>query len=190
MEKPFQLFAEWFALAEKTQILDPTAMCLATSTADGKPSARIVLLKDFDEKGFVFYTNSQSRKGGELLSNPNCALCFYWDELNKQVRIEGKIEKVQGEEADSYFKSRHVEKQYGAWASKQSQKLEKREDLYEMIEEYKQKFPQDPPRPPHWHGFRVVPTRIEFWQDGEFRLHDREVFEKIDNRWQSHKLYP
>lgn len=190
MEKPFKQFAQWFAEAEKSGIKDATAMTLATATADGKPSARIVLLKDFDEKGFVFYTNAQSRKGSELLSNPYAALILYWDLLNKQIRIEGKVEEVKGEEADRYFFSRHPEKQYGAWASKQSQKLEKREDLYAMIEEYKQKFPQNPPRPPHWHGFRVVPSRIEFWQDGEFRLHDREVFEKVDNVWQSYKLYP
>lgn len=190
MENPIKIFANWFAEAEKSAVLDATAMTLATSTPDGKPSARIVLLKDFDEKGFVFYTNAQSRKGQELLENPQAALCFYWDELNKQVRIEGKVEAVIGEEADRYFFSRHPEKQYGAWASKQSQKLEKREDLYAMIDEYKHKFPQNPPRPPHWHGFRIVPQYIEFWQDGEFRLHDRQIFERVDETWKSYKLYP
>ena len=190
METALKIFTQWFAEAEKAGIKDATAMTLATATPDGKPSARIVLLKDFDEKGFVFYTNAQSRKGAELLANPYAALVLYWDILNKQIRIEGAIEEVKGEEADRYFFSRHPEKQYGAWASKQSQKLEKREDLYTMIEEYKQKYPLNPPRPPHWHGFRVVPNKIEFWQDGEFRLHEREVFEKLDNKWQSYKLYP
>lgn len=190
MEAALKTFTEWFTQAEQADIKDPTAMCLATATPDGKPSARMVLLKDFDEKGFVFYTNSQSRKGGELLGNPFAALMFYWDVLNKQIRIEGRIEKVEGEEADRYFNSRHPEKQYGAWASKQSQKLEKREDLYEMIEEYKEKYPDNPPRPPHWHGFRVVPNKIEFWEDGDFRLHERTVYEKIDNNWQTYKLYP
>jgi len=190
MEAALKTFTEWFEQAEKSAIKDATAMCLATATADGKPSARMVLLKDFDKKGFVFYTNSESRKGGELTSNPYASLVLYWDILNKQIRIEGRVEEVKGQEADRYFYSRHPEKQYGAWASKQSQKLEKRQDLYDMIEEYKEKYPENPPRPPHWHGFRVVPSKIEFWEDGEFRLHERTIYEKIDNKWQTYKLYP
>lgn len=190
MDKILEIFAEWFAEAEAAGVKDSTAMCLATATAEGAPSSRMVLLKAYDEKGFVFYTNAESRKGQELLANPQAALLFYWDVLDKQIRIEGMIEAVKGQEADDYFHSRHPEKQYGAWASHQSRKLEKREDLYQMIEDYKEKYPENPPRPPHWHGFRVVPSKVEFWQDGEFRLHERDVYEKIENSWQSYKLYP
>ncbi len=191
MDKILDTFTDWFNEADAhAEVQDASAMTLATATKDGVPSARIVLLKAFDERGFVFYTNSESRKGEELLANPKAALILYWDTLNKQVRIEGEVEKVEGKEADDYFFSRHPEKQFGAWASLQSRKLEKREDLYKMMEDYKDKYPDGPPRPPHWHGFRVVPRKVEFWEDGEFRLHERTVYEKIENSWQSYKLHP
>lgn len=190
MDEILQNFTEWYAEAEKSDVKDHTAMCLATATTGGMPSARMVLLKAYDEKGFVFYTNSESRKGCELSENPQASLLFYWDVLNKQIRIEGKVEEVKGLEADDYYHSRHIEKRYGAWASEQSRKLEKRDDLYNRIVGFKEKYPENPPRPPHWHGFRVVPHKVEFWQDGEFRLHERDVYEKIENLWQSYKLYP
>lgn len=191
---PFEIFEEWFDAAKNSGLKEPTAMNLATATKEGKPSSRIVLLKAFDERGFVFYTNSRSRKGKELAENQNVALCFYWMELGRQVRIEGKVTQVKGKEADEYFASRHVESRLGAWASQQSEILEKREDFLNKVEEMRKKFGNNPARPLHWFGFRVNPERIEFWQEGKFRMHDRDVFERDVNSessdWKHFRLYP
>ena len=189
-QKPIEQFADWLeqAKAEKS-IKEPTAMTLATATTVGKPSARIVLLKNHDERGFVFYTNLESRKSEEIKANPYAALCFHWMPLEKQVRVEGRIEPVSVEEADAYFASRPRESRIGAWASKQSRTLPHRGAL--MLAEYTAKFlGREVPRPPFWSGWRVVPDRIEFWQQSAFRLHDREVFTRVGQGWDVEKLYP
>jgi pyridoxamine 5'-phosphate oxidase len=188
---PIQLFSEWFEEAKKTTLPEPTAMLLATVSPDGKPSARVVLLKSFDEQGFVFYTNLQSRKAAELQSNSNAALCFYWPPLARQVRIEGRVQKVSDEEADAYFASRPRGAQIGAWASRQSAELGDREELQARVKEFEEKFAgKDVPRPQFWSGFRVVPERIEFWQSRQDRLHDRVVFVRKDDEWVKRLLYP
>lgn len=176
-EDPFEWFDAWFAQARQSAMIEPTAMSLATVDADGQPSLRIVLLKGFDRKGFVFYTNLQSRKGRALLSEPRCALTFFWPELGRQVRVEGAAQAVGEDEADAYFASRPRESQLGAWASQQSRELASRADLEAALAEVTARFEGQPvTRPPHWSGMRVVPTRVEFWQAGEARLHDRWEF--------------
>lgn len=166
-------------------------MVLATVSADGKPSARVVLLKSFDARGFVFYTNLQSRKGVELRFNPNAALCFYWPPLARQVRIEGIVENVSDEDADAYFASRPRGAQIGAWASRQSTELVSRQELESRVKEFEQEFAgREVPRPPFWSGFRLVPERIEFWQSREDRLHDRLVFVRQGDTWTKGLLYP
>ena len=192
MTEPIKKFSEWLALAKSTPaITEPTAMTLATTTPAGKPSARIVLLKAHDERGFVFYTNLESRKSVEIKSNPYVALCFYWMALDKQIRIEGTIEAVSDVEADAYFASRYRESRIGAWSSKQSHPLSSRDELIQAITENTKKFEGlDVPRPPFWSGWRVVPEVIEFWQQIDFRLHDRDVFTRSESGWITHKLYP
>jgi pyridoxamine 5'-phosphate oxidase len=187
---PFELFSNWFDAAINSGMKEPTAMNLATANKSGIPSSRIVLLKDFDERGFVFYTNSLSRKGSNLAENPQAALNFYWMDLMRQIRIEGKVEKVEGHDADEYYNSRALESRIGAWASKQSEKLESKAELLKRAAEYGIKYGITPPRPPHWHGYRVVPRYFEFWKEGTFRLHDRDCYELKDNAWQHFKLYP
>ncbi len=188
---PFALFAEWFEKAKKSEPSNPNAMCLATSTKEGVPSARMVLLKGFDAKGFVFYTNLESRKGQELAKNFNVALCFYWKTLDKQVRIEGKIEPVSTEEADAYFKTRSREARIGAWASKQSRPLEGMKTLLVRVAKYAAQYAVgEVPRPEFWSGFRVIPSRIEFWQQGDFRLHTRQVYTREGVSWKVGMLYP
>lgn len=192
---PYDLFEQWLSEAEAKEPNDPNAMCLATATPEGVPSARMVLLKGLDARGFVFYTNGTSRKGGELDSNQNAALCFHWKSLLKQVRVEGEIEEVSAEEADAYYNTRHRGSRIGAWASKQSQPLGSYDELKEFVENYEAEFEGvDPiPRPPYWKGFRVKPRSIEFWIDGEYRLHERYVFkpdEENKGDWQRHMLYP
>lgn len=190
MENPFELFGQWYAAAQNSGIKEPTAMTLATATKDGVPSARTVLLKSWDEKGFVFYTNATSQKGREMQENPNVCLNFYWMDMQKQIRINGIIEPVKDKEADDYYNSRLLEKRIGAWASKQSQLLPRREELLERIEEFKNQYGDTPPRPDFWHGFRVKPTRIEFWQEGDYRLHQRDIFTREGNGWNHFQIYP
>lgn len=190
---PLELFTEWYENAEKTEINDPNAMSLATADKSGLPSVRMVLLKGFDTNGFVFYTNLESRKANEFKSNPNVAVCFHWKSLQRQVRIEGQVSQVSDEEADEYFNSRARLSRIGAWASMQSQVLESRDYLLTRLKTFEEKYNGETiPRPTHWSGNRIKAKRIEFWQDGEFRLHDRFVFERrsIDEAWTKTRLYP
>ena len=188
---PFSLFKEWFDEAQKNEINDANAMNLSTISKSNFPSSRMVLLKDFDDRGFVFYTNTNSKKGKDIINNPNVSLNFHWKSITKQVRIEGKAISVSDKEADEYFNSRPKESRIGAWASNQSSKMNNREDLIENYNFYKNKFKEGSiPRPDYWSGFRVVPILIEFWQDMPFRLHDRLEFIKINNKWETKKLFP
>ncbi|MFD2261365.1 pyridoxamine 5'-phosphate oxidase [Lacibacterium aquatile] len=189
---PYALFADWFAEAKTKEINDPNAMYLATSTPDGFPSSRAVLMKDYDPRGFVFYTNYESRKGGELLSNPRCALLFHWKTMERQVRVEGTAIPVMPEEADAYYASRPYGSRIGAWASSQSRPLDGRDTLVKRVAEVEAEYPSETvPRPPHWSGFRVTPVRIEFWQAMPFRLHDRIVYSAVDGGgWTTGRLYP
>ncbi len=195
-DDPFDLFATWFAEAERSEPNDANAMTLATATAEGVPSARMVLLKGVDgpeapERGFVFYTNLESRKGGELLANPNAALCFYWKSLRRQIRIEGPVTPVTDAEADAYYHSRPRGSQIGAWASAQSRPLSGRGELIKQVARVTARYPiGEIPRPPHWSGFRLVPRRIEFWRDRQFRLHDRLVYAPVGGGWRTERLYP
>jgi pyridoxamine 5'-phosphate oxidase len=188
---PFRQFDTWFAEAAQSEPSDPNAMTLATATPDGMPSARIVLLKGHDGRGFVFYTNRQSRKGLELAANRRAALLFHWKSLRRQVRIEGTVDDVTDAEADAYFATRPRLSRVGAWASDQSRPLPARTELERRLTEYEHRFPGDEiPRPPHWSGYRVVPERFEFWQEAPFRLHDRTVYTRGGGGWSVGKLYP
>jgi pyridoxamine 5'-phosphate oxidase len=194
LKAPFEIFTLWLEKAKQSpDIKEPYAMCLATVDENNCPSARMVLLKGFDEKGFCFFTNLISRKGKDLSKNPQVALCFYWMSLGLQVRIEGKAEKVSDLKADEYFKSRHRNSQIGAWASLQSQKMNDWQEFERKVDKVNEDFiGNEVPRPPFWSGFRVVPIAIEFWQEGEFRLHKREFYTRTQNDdfWQVFKLYP
>jgi pyridoxamine 5'-phosphate oxidase len=190
---PFTQFRAWFDAALAANVLEPNAMTLATASASGVPSARMVLIKGFDERGFVFYTNYESRKGQQLLGHTQAALLFHWKSLRRQVRIEGLISKTTPEEADTYFSTRDRGSQIGAWASEQSRPLESRFALEKRVAEFTAKhLVGKVPRPPHWSGFRLQPTLIEFWQDGAFRLHDRLEYSRPDAgaRWSTRTLYP
>lgn len=189
-DDPIEWFDAWFSEASRRISPDPNAMALSTVDADGRPSSRIVLLKDFGDDGFVFHTNRESRKGRDLAVNPYAALLFYWRELDRQVRIEGRVEWVEDAESDVYFATRARGSQLGAWASKQSQPLPSRDALLAELAAADAKFHGAVPRPPHWGGYRLVADRIEFWQAGEFRLHDRYVFERPDGAWAPLRLYP
>ena len=190
MTDPIEIFRHLFAEAAKVHP-EPDAMVLASADGDGQPSARYVLLKAFDARGFVFYTNLESRKARALAANPRAALCFYWAGIGKQVRIEGAVERVSDEEADAYFASRPRESQLGAWASKQSASMFSRADLDARFAEVTSRFAgREVPRPPFWSGFRVVPRVIEFWTRDAARLHVREHFERTDAGWSETLLYP
>ncbi len=191
-EEPFAQFEQWFAEIVAVSQLEPTAMTLATATADGHPAARMVLLKGFDARGFVFYTNYDSRKGGELAANPWAALIFYWPELERQVRIEGAVAPVPAEESDAYFASRPLGSRLGAWASAQSRVIPDRAVLEARLAELEAQYAEGAvPRPPFWGGFRVSPTTIEFWQGRLNRLHDRLRYTRqLDDSWRRERLSP
>jgi pyridoxamine 5'-phosphate oxidase len=189
---PIRLFKKWFDAAVGAGLDEPNAMTLATSTRNGRPSARIVLLKDFDEQGFVFYTNYGSRKGRELEQNPHAALVFFWQPLARQIRITGRVTKVSAEESDAYFNSRILGSRLASSISKQSSVIASRAELLEKLKKIEEKYPNgDPPRPTFWGGFRVQPSEIEFWQGGKFRLHDRVRYRRRrDGGWTVDRLSP
>lgn len=198
---PFAIFDDWFALAKSSEPNDPNGMALATATAAGAPSVRMVLLKGHGADygpggGFVFYTNSQSRKGEEILANPQAALLFHWKTLRRQIRVEGPLEQVSDRMADAYFASRHPQSQIASAASEQSRPLPSRSEYVQRVVALEERYGEDSPipRPPHWTGFRVCPHRIEFWQDREYRMHERRVFfrsaDSTEDVWDSRMLYP
>ncbi|MFQ5619175.1 MAG: pyridoxamine 5'-phosphate oxidase [Rhodospirillales bacterium] len=190
-EDPIGLFKDWLADAERSEPNDPNAMTLATATADGAASARMVLLKGVDERGFTFYTNLGSRKAEQLSANPRAALCFYWKSLKRQVRVEGTVERVDDAEADAYFATRPRGAQIGAWASRQSHPMDGRFQLEARVARYTARFHVGTvPRPDFWSGFRVFPEHIEFWRDQPFRLHDRVVYHRDGGGWTRQRLYP
>ena len=188
---PFALFHDWYTEARSTELNDSNAVALATADAQGHPSVRMVLLKGYDERGFVFYTNRESRKAGDLAANPHVALLFHWKSLRRQIRIEGPIAFASDAESDAYFASRSRDSQLGAWASDQSRPLDSRATFEARFEEVQARFEGQPvPRPPHWGGYRVTPERIEFWLDREHRLHERRVFTRAGEGWHEGMLYP
>ncbi|HYI41023.1 MAG TPA: pyridoxamine 5'-phosphate oxidase [Allosphingosinicella sp.] len=190
-DDPHALFETWLAEARLTEPNDPVAMALATADAQGRPSVRMVLMKGHDARGFVFYTNFDSRKGEELAANPAAALLFHWKSLRRQVRIEGPVEAVSGAEADIYFATRGRDSQLGAWASDQSRPLDARSTFEARFEEVRRRFEGgDVPRPPRWGGWRVRPERIEFWSDRAHRLHERRLFTRAGEGWSEGLLYP
>lgn len=190
--EPFRLFAAWLKDATASEPNDPNALALATVDTDGLPDVRMVLLKGFDEQGFVFYTNFESAKGREILATMKAAMCFHWKSLRRQVRVRGPVEIVTDAEADEYFATRPRGSRIGAWASKQSRPLESRFALEKAVAEYTARHAiGEIPRPAHWSGFRIVPSQIEFWHDRPFRLHDRIVFTRTaDGGWEKDRLYP
>lgn len=188
---PIMQFAKWFEEAIGAQVLDPNAMTVCSATKDGKPSARILLLRNFSESGFVYYTNYTSRKGTEIAENPNCALLFFWPELERQIRIEGKVQKQTAKESDIYFKTRPRESKIGAWTSEQSKIISNREVLNKEYEKLSEKYPdENVPRPPYWGGYLLKPDRIEFWQGRPNRLHDRILYTKENENWKIGRLSP
>jgi pyridoxamine 5'-phosphate oxidase len=188
---PLVQFEKWFREAVDTKVNEANAMSLSTVSAEGKPSSRILLLRNFDEKGFVFYTNYASRKGGEINDNPNAAMLFFWPELERQVRVEGILMKQSSSESDLYFNSRPRESKLGAWTSAQSKIIESRKVLDEEYEKLGKKYPGDSvPRPPHWGGYILKPASVEFWQGRPSRLHDRILYTKERDSWKIHRLAP
>lgn len=191
--EPFVLFSSWLEEAKASEVNDPNAVALATVDEDGLPNVRMVLLKGFDHQGFVFYTNFESQKGQELLSQKKAAMCFHWKSLRRQVRLRGPVEVVSNDEADEYFKSRARGSRIGAWASKQSRPLESRFALEKAVAEYTARYAiGEIPRPEYWSGFRIRPQSIEFWKDGKFRLHDRIEFRRAtpEANWDKVRMYP
>ena len=190
---PFALFDSWLTEAQASEPNDPNGMAVATVDADGQPSVRMVLLKEYDARGFVFYSNYESRKGQALIANPRAALLFHWKSLRRQIRIEGPVEQVTEAEADAYFASRPRDSRIGAWASQQSRPLESRFALEKAVAKFAAKYPVgDVPRPAYWMGFRIRPVQFEFWSDGAFRLHNRIDFRRDapDGDWRKQRLYP
>lgn len=188
---PHTLFEEWIAEATASEPNDPNAVALATVDTDGMPNVRTVLLKGHDERGFVFYTNFEGTKGAEVLATKKAAMCFHWKSLRRQVRLRGPVETVSDEEANTYYNSRHPQSRLGAWASDQSRPLADRQTLVDRLSHYEEKYGNENiPRPPHWSGFRIKPMSIEFWKDGEFRLHDRVMFTPTGDGWSGQRLYP
>jgi len=192
-QEPFSLFGQWFEEATAAEVNDPNAMAVATAGADGLPNVRMVLLKSWDEEGFVFFTNTESRKGGELEENMNAAAVLHWKSLRRQVRVRGPVQPATTEEADAYFATRARQSQVGAWASRQSRPLADRAELEQSVARAAERFEDgEIPRPEHWNGYRIRPVYLEFWSDRPFRLHDRLVFdrEKPESAWRQCRLYP
>ena len=189
---PIELFQKWFKEAQDKEIRDPNAMQIATVSKNGFPSVRTVLLKDIINRNFVFYTNYESRKSREIFETGKVAICFYWKSINRQVRVVGEIDKIPEKVSDQYFESRSLGSRIGAWASIQSQPLKNRETLLKRVEEFKNKFDENVPRPKHWGGFKIIPNEFEFWQDGDFRLHDRFILKPLDHStlWECQRYYP
>jgi pyridoxamine 5'-phosphate oxidase len=187
---PLPLFSLWLEEAERSEPNDPNAAALATSTADGEPSVRMVLVKRVDRRGFCFFTNAESRKGMQLESNPKAAICFHWKTLRRQVRVEGQVTEMEAADVDAYFHSRSRKSQMGAAVSQQSRPLASREELVEKVRKFAEEHPGEVPRPPYWRGFCVHPQRIEFWTDGPDRLHDRFLFTREEGQWKTTRLYP
>lgn len=188
---PFDLFHIWMSDAQKSEPSDPDAACLATVDNDGTPNARVVLIRKIDERGFCFFTNTTSQKGNELKTHPKAAINFHWKTLKRQIRVRGVIEPVAKDESDAYYASRPLGNRIGAWASLQSQILDDRQILIDRVADKEKEFGDNPPRPSHWGGYRLIPTSIEFWQEGDHRLHDRTRFDKDANgNWVTSKLYP
>ena len=192
LDDPFELFKIWMSEAEKKEINDPNALSLATTNKNNEPSVRMVLLKGISQKGFVFYTNLNSPKSGDIKNNPKAEMCFHWKSLQRQVRISGVITKVNDEEADAYFKSRPNESRIGAWASDQSKAMNKRDELLKKINEFKKKYKDENnlPRPKHWSGWCLSPSSIEFWLGDNYRIHERLRYIKISEKWKKEILYP
>ena len=193
LDDPFELFERWFDEAKKNEINDPNALALGTASKDGIPSVRMVLLKGFDKKGFVFYTNLNSQKGNQIKENPNATMCFHWKSLLRQIRIVGVLSQVSADTADKYYNSRGYESRIGAWASKQSSVLKNRNELLESLEAFRKKYnDQDKvPRPSHWSGFNLKPSSIEFWLDGDNRIHERlKYILNKNNKWTKSLLSP
>ena len=189
-KNPFKQFESWYNEILKSDIKEPSAMTLSTASRKGVPSVRTVLLKGFDEAGFLFFTNYESKKGRELIQNPVAELLFYWMDFDRQVRISGKVEKTSNEESEKYFISRPLQSRIGAWASKQSEIIPNREYLEKRFVEFEKKFKNYIPLPPNWGGFRLIPGKFEFWQGRENRLHDRIVYLKKDQEWETVRLSP
>ena len=188
---PIELFKKWFAKAEETEINDSNAVAVATVDDDNQPSVRMVLLKGLSDKGFVFYTNFNSKKGSDLKINKKSSMCFHWKSIRRQIRIVGEVEKVTDKEADDYYNSRPYKNKIGAWASSQSEILDKRDDFIKKIKTYEKKYPSNNvPRPSHWSGWRLMPSQIEFWLDGEGRIHERLNYKKENGSWKKELLYP
>ncbi|MCV6596160.1 MAG: pyridoxamine 5'-phosphate oxidase [Mangrovicoccus sp.] len=191
-DDPFQIMRDWMEEAAKTEPNDPNAMTLATVDGSGLPNARIMLLKEIDSAGIVFFTNYESQKGAELADSAKAGFLIHWKSLRRQIRGRGRVEKTTPEQSDAYYQSRPIDSRLGAWASAQSQPLESREKLMTRVEEMREKYGENPPRPPHWGGFRIVPSYIEFWSDGPYRLHDRFRWsrEETEKVWSIERLYP
>ena len=192
LDNPIDLFKNWIKKAEETEINDPNAVALGTANQSNQPSVRMVLLKGLSNEGFVFYTNFNSKKGSDLKNNQQASMCFHWKSLRRQVRVIGKVQQVTDKEADGYYNSRPYKNRISAWASNQSKKLDSRDTFLKKIAEFEKKYPDqnNVPRPPHWSGWRILPKEIEFWLDGEGRIHERLNYINNDSKWTKEILYP